>query len=434
MKTRVLPLFCLASLAIFLASCVESPSRSKSLSQKEKTERRFACVMDSMKMADLYLMQFQQNASYKNLMKLCKISKSLHFNFNDEELDNEDISKMSAGKFSADSMRMAIENVIAEKLPMISIPLVSYSDHLIESKDKICFYAKKGDTLNINGSFPSGGSIRLYNANSRELIRAYIKRKAASDHYCIPNTAIYMLEVTPVRTQYIDLGVSLQYRDIDQLLNPKRVKTEQVEASKGDWQVQAVNGVKMKNLFEEPRKFTLRGQLKASFSGSYRALVALQVPRGATDVMYSLRISTNEGNTSNDGKFKENMNISYKKIKFLGLPLYESQRGSGLLATILGENQPLREEDAYINMYVFFDAGQARKFQDGKPTSELKYHVDYSTMGTQSCNGRIPSNGRKTIYLGFENERMRYNNYVWLEAVSAVPHTEYFKTKYSVDD
>ena len=83
-------------------------------------------------------------------------------------------------------------------------------------------------------------------------------------------------------------------------------------------------------------------------------------------------------------------------------------------------------------MYVFFDAGQARKFQDGEQTSKLKYHVDYSTMGTQSCNGRIPAKGNSTIYLGFENERMRYNNYVWLEAISAVPHTEYFKTQYSI--
>ena len=81
---------------------------------------------------------------------------------------------------------------------------------------------------------------------------------------------------------------------------------------------------------------------------------------------------------------------------------------------------------------MFFDAGQARKFQDGVPASKLKYHVDYSTLGTQSCNGRIPAKGNKTIYLAFENERMRYNNYVWLEAIGAVPTVEYVTEKYSL--
>lgn len=83
-------------------------------------------------------------------------------------------------------------------------------------------------------------------------------------------------------------------------------------------------------------------------------------------------------------------------------------------------------------MYVFYNAAQAKKFQDGADPAKLQYNIDYSTMGTQSCNGRIPSKGNKTIYLGFLNERMRYNNYVWLETVSAVPKTEYYKPQYTV--
>ena len=55
------------------------------------------------------------------------------------------------------------------------------------------------------------------------------------------------------------------------------------------------------------------------------------------------------------------------------------------------------------NMYVFFDSVQAKKFQAGTAVNELKYSVDYSTLGTQSCNGRIPADGKSTIFLGFEN-------------------------------
>ena len=84
-------------------------------------------------------------------------------------------------------------------------------------------------------------------------------------------------------------------------------------------------------------------------------------------------------------------------------------------------------------MYVFRNKTQAKKFQDGTKTAAgLDYDVDYSTLGTQSCNGRIPVNGAKTIYLGFENERMRYTNYLWVEVEAVVPETVYYTTKYSI--
>ena len=85
-------------------------------------------------------------------------------------------------------------------------------------------------------------------------------------------------------------------------------------------------------------------------------------------------------------------------------------------------------------MYVFRNQTLAKQFQDGtKAASVLNYDVDYSTLGTQSCNGRIPIKGQKTIYLAFENERVRYTNYLWVEVEAVVPKTEYFTTKYSIE-
>ena len=39
----------------------------------------------------------------------------------------------------------------------------------------------------------------------------------------------------------------------------------------------------------------------------------------------------------------------------------------------------------------------------------------------------------KTIYLAFENERIRYTNYLWVEVEAVVPQTEYFTTKCSIE-
>jgi hypothetical protein len=54
-------------------------------------------------------------------------------------------------------------------------------------------------------------------------------------------------------------------------------------------------------------------------------------------------------------------------------------------------------------------------------------------VGTQSCNGRIPVNGASKLYLGFENVRMRYTNYLWVEAVAVIPTTEYYRTSYRIN-
>ena len=165
-------------------------------------------------------------------------------------------------------------------------------------------------------------------------------------------------------------------------------------------------------------------------------MVPVKVPAGATDILYSMRIATSEQDKSSDGQFHEGLATTYKRVKFLGLPLYEKTKsgGSGLISTLLDDNRPLREEDAYCNMYVFRNQSHAKKFQDGtKMASELNYDVDWSTIGTQSCNGRIPVNGAKTIYLAFQNERVRYTNYLWVEVEAVVPQTEYYRTNYSVE-
>ena len=243
-----------------------------------------------------------------------------------------------------------------------------------------------------------------------------------------------MVTVASTQAQYIGLNISYNVTEMSRLGKVTPIKTEQIECNKGDFGAKGVPGIEMRKCFDEPRKFTLRGQIKAAFSGSAKAVVAVQVPAGATDILYSMRMSTSEAARAEDGKFHDNLSRSYKRIKFLGLPIYEKTTSNGLLNTILDDNRPLRDEDAYCNLYVFRNQSQAKQFQDGtKKISQLNYDIDYSTLGTQSCSGRIPAKGSKTIYLAFENERMRYTNYLWVEAEAIVPNTVYYRTKYSKD-
>jgi hypothetical protein len=313
------------------------------------------------------------------------------------------------------------------------VPVVNDDDCLIEKKVAYPVYLKRGEKLHVNITTKRAATVKVYNYDAHSTLKTIADKTSFKFSLNIENAAIYLVEINPgTSSQYAQLHVSYTANSLDRL-TPVTVNERTVEAKQGDFRAWSVKGIKMTPILDEPRKFTLRGQLKAMFSGSYRGLVAVEVPAGATDILYRMRISTNEADRSSDGEFKDNMNASYRKIKMLGMPVYESTRSSGILNTILGEYTPLREEDAYINMFVFGSSSHAKKFQDDKPTNQLSYDVNSSIMGMQSSNGRIPVKGRKTIYLGFENERTRYNNYVWVEVLASQPINEYFKSEYYIN-
>lgn len=372
--------------------------------------------------------------SADELQEMNTIGKDLYYDYNPMEMTPEQVNACEALKTRVKNLREQIVSKSGNVIENFEVTAFNLSDNLIEGAQTYPVYLQKGETLNVVASSQQNFTLKISNANSRSVLNSFVAKTSVEHSIEIKNTAIYLVEVVPTKAQYLDLSVKYKIANTSRLAAPTPINTEQVECAKGDFGAKGVPGVYMHKCFEEPRKFTLRGQLKAAFSGNSKALVAVQVPAGTTDILYSMRIATSEDSRSEDGEFHDNLSRSYTRVKFLGLPLYEKSSSNGLLNTLLDDNRPLRDEDAYCNMYVFRNQTQAKQFQDGsKSASLLKYDVDYSTVGTQSCNGRIPMKGTRTIYLGFENERMRYTNYLWVEVEAIVPNTVYYKIKYSID-
>ena len=372
--------------------------------------------------------------SADELQEMNTIGKDLYYDYNPMEMTPEQVNACEALKTRVKNLREQIVSKSGNVIENFEVTAFNLSDNLIEGAQTYPVYLQKGETLNVVASSQQNFTLKISNANSRSVLKTFAGKTSVEHSIEIKNTAIYLVEVVPTKAQYLDLSVKYKIANTSRLAAPTPINTEQVECAKGDFGAKGVPGVYMHKCFEEPRKFTLRGQLKAAFSGNSKALVAVQVPAGTTDILYSMRIATSEDSRSEDGEFHDNLSRSYTRVKFLGLPLYEKSSSNGLLNTILDDNRPIRDEDAYCNMYVFRNQTQAKQFQDGsKSASLLKYDVDYSTVGTQSCNGRIAMKGTRTIYLGFENERMRYTNYLWVEVEAIVPKTVYYKTKYSID-
>ncbi|MDY2942384.1 MAG: hypothetical protein SOT07_01625 [Paludibacteraceae bacterium] len=414
-----------------LSSC--GNSRKDTLGMPEETYQQYLAVNDTYNLLTEKLNNPQQCATAQGIQEIIQLNQQLVFDYNPADMDSAALAECNKTKQAVDTVHALIKQFIQDLPDNAPVLIYAEEDALLEKEKIYPIYLEKDDKLLIDIELEQKADIKIYNAQSKKLVKSYCA-KQVNETIPIPFKAVYVVQIIPRVTQYATVTIGYYAHSLERLLDRKRVQTEIVSCNKGEFLAYGVKGVKMQPAFEEPRKFTLRGQLKAMFAGSDRAIVSIPVPAGATDLLYQLRISTNERDVSSDGNFNRNMELKYNEIKVLGLPVYESHRGAGIISTLLGIDTPVREEDAYINMYVFNSAAEAKKFQDGKLPSTLKYDVNYSTMGTQSCNGRIPTKGKSTIYLGFMNERVRFNNYVWLEASTIAPKTEYFNYKYTIKD
>lgn len=406
---------------------VENPHMPSDEAKKFKeAENRLADI-------DVQVRSYKINKSEKRFKSLLKTYEKLQYEYDDSEMDDEGRRECVLLQARTDSVRAAVETLLKDEFAVMKFPCFSESDHLIQSAQRWPVYMQKGTKLLYTMSTSGNVTMKIYNADAHNTLKTYVGKRQVRDSLPIQNSAIYLIEITPKGSVYIDLNVEKKLSNFSQMGQDKSIRIDTVECSANGFMAVKVPGVDMKNIFEEPKKVTLRSVGKSFFSGSSRAVVTINVPKGCTDILYSLRISTNEGDRNTDGRFNKNMKETYKKVKFLGLPIWESSKtetGTSLLRELLYQNTPIREEEAYCNVYVFTNPKEAKKFQDGQSPDGLNYNIDLSMMGTQSCNGRIPTKGLTKVYLGFANERFRYSNYLWLEALSVTPKNEYYRLRY----
>ncbi len=303
--------------------------------------------------------------------------------------------------------------------------LISRRHMKVDAVKRYPYYLKAQDQLRISLTPHGSALVSLFDINHQKRLKQWHVQSTLEEQVTIPSDGIYMIELRPDSGELI-ADISLSYEGSDSDKRP-RVSERTVSCKQGDFLAEATESVRVSTVFKEPKKVGLRGNLKSFFSGKSRALISVPVPAGSDAILYSLRISTNEKTAPSDGKFADNLSLASKQIKLLGIKVYEKRTlSSSVIDRLLFNTRPVREEDAFCNMYVLTDATQAKKFQDETASSgNYKYDVEQSQMGTQSCNGELKPKGRKTLFLGFENERMRYDNYIWLE-VASLTHTKQY--------
>ena len=425
--------------SVLLIACGGKKDHDPATEQTENTkslEESYRLASNKLDDLTLALKKLEMDQSIENIDNVLEIYNVLDFSFNEDGASEEDLRKYKELQFKIDSSKIVVEKTVGNKIKQIHKNLVNEQDHLLTSSEIIPVYLKRGEKLFINFETQGNVTVKLYNADSRTTLKTYQGKKILHDSLKIANSAIYLLEMKPIGNTYVDLELEKSVNSFESFkAKEPKIKVESTPCTAKDFGAQADPGFKIVNVFEEPHKVTLRSQGKALFTGSSRSIVSMQVPAGSTDILYNLRISTSQESRGDDGSFCKDMTEAYGELKILGRTVVEKRVSvTNLLREMLNTREPYREEEAYCNLYVFTDPTAAKKFSEGADVSTLKYDVNLSKQGTQSCNDRVTiPKGVKTLYFGFENTRFRYSVYLWLESLATTPITEYYRNVYSLE-
>ena len=312
-----------------------------------------------------------------------QLAEEIEFDYDGDVLTDKGRKRFEAMRERIAAVKAKTQAQLSKNAGSDGVSVVRSNGMLIEGRRKFPVYLKSGEELRLTASSYTPFTLKLVNADTRRELRRYASVTEVKDTFSVEFDAVYIVEISMSEADYVRLDLNYQVHDRMRALTRTCLEEQHIESTKDNPQADKVNEIELVKVFTEPRKLTLRGQLKSMFAGNCRALVAVPVPAGATDILYSLRIDTSEKGYHNDGKFHDSLCYSYSKVKFLGLPVYEKTKGRGgsLITKLLDDNRPLRDEDAYCNMYVFYSQAEAKAFQDvTKPISSQAYDVEYLSL------------------------------------------------------
>lgn len=431
MKVRRILWVCAMAISLQLAGCKSEGKSDDSNRMPEMEQLRYD---NTLKKLNTLCEEASMSDSEDDFYRIKEELNLLRYDFNAENMGEEAQKKCRELKERIERYKSNPEELFNAKNSLSQGSgrvgtLLSRRNLNVKGVKRFPYSLNAGDNVELKLDCQGTISVNFYDVNRQKRIKQWQVSSSMADHINISSQGIYMLELIVDKGTAV-ANVSMSYKGTDNTLRP-HVREKIIECRANDFLATKMDSISVRPVFDSPKKVGLRGNLKSVFSGKSRVVIPVPVPKGCDALVYSLRISTNEKTISSDGKFSENLSLYSSKIKLFGFNVYEGSISSGVVDRLLFNTRPPRDEDAFCNMYVFNNSSQAKKFQDGSASSgNYKYDMEQSQMGTQSCCGQLHPNGRKVIYIGVENERMRYDNYIWMEVAALYRTAKYVRPVY----
>ena len=250
---------------LVFGGCGGTTTKNEGVNLSEREAYRYDKALQEIAQVESLCEQVATSPSQEAIVALLIKAKALKYDYNDEGMNVETIQH-------CDSLKMRIMSCqeravsVAESVVLQSgeINLLNLSEQLLTERTYYPVYLKKGEKLYCKIESSSALTAKLYNADTERLIKSYQRNKII-DSLTIANTGIYLLEVIPQGKLYANVSLGFRPAESVDIYNRPAICTEQVECKKGDLGAVGVPGIVMRKCFEEPRKFTLRGQIKAAF-------------------------------------------------------------------------------------------------------------------------------------------------------------------------
>jgi hypothetical protein len=349
-----------------------------------------------------------------------------------ENRDKQSKEINESSTLQRDSMlsRVTLESLTFE-------PIVSWKNNFNPGgRLEKAYYGLSADTIQVR--FTSDNIIKTFTIveeRSGRIIKSFRKVSDIDFSYPVQFENAFTVNIDFPNETYYNLEVLKKSGTVRNQLSEVLLLRDSVVVEKKTNRSISGRGLAFEKVFNEPKKFVVSRTL--SMSGETKVYAPIEVPKNTVEFIYTLRISGSDNSISEDGKLFTDVSKATKKIKVLGLPLWESEgTGTSLSREILNVLfPPLKDEDYTLNVFFFDKDKEIKKFlkYPGKEnTNAFEYDINNSALSTQSRVGLIKKPRSGFSYIGLQSTSTFTNTYAWLDVVALSEKSFEYEIRYRI--
>ena len=337
-----------------------------------------------------------------------------------EEKENVEVAK----KITLEDLKF--ENVISNQGELAAADSFIVKD----------FFGLSKDTIQIK--FNSDNKVKFFSIveqRSGRIVKTFKKTSDVEFTYDVYFDNPFSVKIYFPKESYYNLEVSRKSGSVDNYLSKAKLIRDSVVVSKKTNKSKIGTTMAFEKIFNQPKKFIVSSTF--SMSGESKVYAPIEIPKNTKEFIYTLRISGEDETQREDGRLFNDVNRISKKVKVLGIPLWESEeKSSSLSREILNSLfPPKKDEDYTLNVFFFDKQKEIKKFLQypGKQyASAFKYDINNSALSTQSRVGLIKKPYSGFSYIGLQSTSSFSNTYVWLDVVALYEKTFHYEIRYRI--
>lgn len=337
-----------------------------------------------------------------------------------EEKENVEVAK----KITLEDLKF--ENVISNQGELAAADSFIVKD----------FFGLSKDTIQIK--FNSDNKVKFFSIveqRSGRIVKTFKKTSDVEFTYDVYFDNPFSVKIYFPKESYYNLEVSRKSGSVDNYLSNAKLIRDSVVVSKKTNKSKIGTTMAFEKIFNQPKKFIVSSTF--SMSGESKVYAPIEIPKNTKEFIYTLRISGEDETQREDGRLFNDVNRISKKVKVLGIPLWESEeKSSSLSREILNSLfPPKKDEDYTLNVFFFDKQKEIKKFLQypGKQyASAFKYDINNSALSTQSRVGLIKKPYSGFSYIGLQSTSSFSNTYVWLDVVALYEKTFHYEIRYRI--